>query len=51
MLVLAGDTLRPGIDLGKFLAEDEALVISLALFGIAHDLAADFIQADALPRL
>src|SRR3954469_8041546 len=41
---LAGDAFRPGIDLGKGLAEDEALVIGLALLGIAHDLPADFFE-------
>src|SRR4051794_15935296 len=48
VLVLAGDTLRPRIDLCEFLAEDEALVVSLALFVIPHDLAADLVQTDAL---
>src|SRR6187551_1169004 len=41
MLVLAGDALGPGVDLGEFLAEDEALVIRLALVRIVHDLALD----------
>src|SRR5690606_39602175 len=47
VLVLAGDALRPGVDLGKCLGEDEALVIGLAPFRIAHDLAADLVEADA----
>ena len=40
VLVLAGDALRPGVDLGEFLGEDEAVVIGLALLAIVHDLAA-----------
>ncbi len=48
VLVLAGDALRPGVDLGEFLAEDEALVIGAAFVVILHDLAADLVMADAL---
>lgn len=48
MLVVAGHTFRPGIDLREFLAEDEAVKIGPALVGIVHDLAADFVVTDAL---
>src|SRR3954466_11280875 len=48
VLVLARNALRPRIDLGVFLAEDEAVVIGLALVRIVHDLALDLGDADAL---
>src|SRR5262245_48267412 len=48
MLVLAGNALRPGVDLGEFLAENEAVEIGLAPVRILHDLTADLVEADTL---
>jgi len=50
VLVLAGDALRPRIDLGELLGEDEAGEIGRPLVEIVQDLAADLVDPDALLR-
>src|SRR5690606_17270150 len=43
----AGNTLRPRVDLGELLRENEALVVGAALVVIFHDLPADLVESNA----
>src|SRR5690349_2955722 len=51
VLVLARDALGPRVELGKSLAENEAVEITLAPIGVAHDLTPDLIDTDTLGPL